>query len=425
MFIGALLDAGVDFAQFQNRLTKLNIKGFSLSKEQVIEKGLRAVRFGVNCRQESSSRNLKDIVSIIEGSDLSGSVKKRAISIFHHLAKAEAAVHNRSIGDIHFHETGAVDSIVDIVGSCIALEMAHIGQLYASPISTGMGTVECQHGTLPLPAPATLELLKGIPIRSREVEAELTTPTGAALMRCLAADFGPAPPMKIEAIGYGAGDHDLPFPNLLRVRLGELFKDNSKKEGDERESIREKESKSARERTGKSVKKNMMESNWESDWDSDLEESETLTMMECNLDDMSPEWLAYINERLYAAGALDVWTTSAYMKKGRLGYLLHLLAKPSQEKLLSEILFTESSSLGVRFQRVKRKKLERRFLKISLTEGDVQIKISYRNGRVVHLAPEYEDCRKLALKNNRPLKYIYELAMRAARRAVIKNDETI
>ncbi len=315
-------------------------------------------------------RNFNDIKTIIENSDLSANIKEKAVGVFRMLGLAEAKVHGKSLEEVHFHEVGAIDTIIDIVGSCLALEYLGIEDIYVSEIKTGFGFVQCAHGLMPVPAPATAELLaQGLAFAKGNIERELTTPTGAALMAALAKTSVDMPKgFIIEKVGYGAGTRNLEIPNVLRVSLGTL----------------------------------------------DDENNCGLTVAESNIDDMSSEVWPYVQEKLLAAGALDAWVTPIIMKKGRPAQMLSVLMKPEDLPQLEKIILTETTTLGVRYYDVARHCCERYFIDITLPQGTVKVKYSKAGGQILNIAPEFEDCRKLAEKTGVPLKKIMQLAAAAA-----------
>ncbi len=321
-------------------------------------------------------RNLTDINTIIDTSSLSVNVKEKSKNIFLNLAKAEAKIHGTDIDKIHFHEVGAVDAIVDIVGSVIGMELLGIKRVFASRIHTGTGFVQCQHGKMPLPAPATMELLSGVPIYSTGIKSELVTPTGAAIITTLAESFAPRPDMEIKVTGYGAGSRDLEIPNLLRVNTGRFNLVKSEQGG---------------------VKKKYNE--------------DSLTILETNIDDMNPEYYQHIIEKLLASGALDVYLTPIQMKKNRpavkLSVLIDSKAPGVLEKSLN-IIFMESSSLGIRiFENITRVSLDRKVLKVQTPWGEVRIKKAFLEGKLIKSTPEYEDCKQISDKQEIPLIDIY------------------
>jgi uncharacterized protein (TIGR00299 family) protein len=373
MILGALIDAGADLHKLESELGKLKISGFTLKAEKTTRRGLSGTRFLVDQDHSHTERHLTDIERILDNSSLADDIKARAKSIFRDLARVEAKIHNTNPGDIHFHEIGGLDSIVDVVGSLIVMKMLGIETMYASRIPVGTGFVECDHGVLPLPAPATLELLKGIPIYASSVEKELVTPTGIAILKHLVQSFGTIPEMKIECIGYGAGSRDLKIPNLLRVWIGET-----------------------------AVKQ-------------EYEEDEII-LMETNIDNMNPEILGYTSERLLERGALDVFMTPIFMKKNRPGTMLSILITPDKLDETISIIFAETHSLGIRFQRLERRKLPRELITVETSFGPVRVKVSHIDSEKRIISPEYEDCREIAVRKAIPLRKVYEEAQAAAER---------
>ncbi len=374
MILGALVDAGLDLDVLKSELSKLNLTGYEIKADKVVKKGITGTRVEVTVTGEQKHRHLGDILRIIEESGLKPDIKNISKKIFTNLAAAEAKIHNTDIKKVHFHEVGAVDSIVDIVGTVIGLKELGIENVYASKVHTGSGFVDCQHGRMPVPAPATAELLKEIPVYSLGIESELTTPTGAAVLKSLALDFGAMPAMRISAVGYGAGSKEFEeLPNLLRVYLGEVNLDRY--------------------------------------------ENDEVALIETNLDDMNPEFFEYVTERLMAEGALDVYTVPIIMKKSRPGAILNVLCEPGKTDELLPIIFAETTTLGVRLHRVERRKLARKIIKVETKYGMVRVKIGQTLGEgplIRNITPEYEDCKKIARENNVPLKNVFDEIKRAA-----------
>ncbi len=357
MTVGALIDAGAGAIQLVQALEELGM-GARFEVEKIKRCGIAASKFRVLGGDARGHRHLKDILEIIAQSGLSERAKRNASAVFQRLGEAEAKVHDIALDKVHFHEVGAVDSICDIVGACVGLDLLDIGAVYSSAVNVGSGTVKTEHGVLPVPAPATSELLTGKPIYARGPTLELTTPTGAAIATTLAVGFGALPPMRVMATGYGAGDYDFPeHANVLRVLIGET---------------------------------------------SGAEESTTVTVLEANIDDSSPQVLGYAMERLLESGALDVTLTPMLMKKNRPGTLLRVIARPQDSETLAQIIFAETSTLGLRLYPVERRVKERHSVEIATPHGTVRMKIA-ENGS---FAPEYEDCRKLARESGVPLKQI-------------------
>jgi pyridinium-3,5-bisthiocarboxylic acid mononucleotide nickel chelatase len=392
MFLGALLDAGVPFSLFEKTVADLNIGAalelsrvdrgeISASKLDVLvngEKDMPRDEFWAHRRHEHApshqdARNLGEILSIIAAAGISDGAKQTASEIFHALGAAEAKIHNINIPEVHFHEVGAADAIVDIVCAAVGAEALAVDQFISSPLNVGSGSVPCAHGVLPVPAPATLELLQGAPIYSGDIEKELVTPTGAAIVKVLVSSFGPRPVMTCEKIGYGAGARNLPgHANVLRITLGEK-QASSAFPGNEEE----------------------------------------IAILETNLDDLNPQLIGYILDRALAEGALDVFTTAVQMKKSRTGTVITLLARPEDEERLLALLFRESSTLGVRTRHEMRHVLPRRHEAVLTPWGEVRMKVASVNGTVSQYAPEYEDCRRLAMEHHLPLKTVMQEAIRA------------
>ncbi len=376
MIIGALIDAGLDLHQLNEELKKLKMGGYTLNAKKTTRRGIAGTRFSVDADNDHVERHLKDIEKILDHSDLGDDIKDRSKAIFRELADVEAKIHNCSPGEIHFHEIGAMDSIIDTVGSLIGLKLLGIETVYASRIPVGTGFVECDHGTLPLPAPASLELLKGIPIYASGIEKEIVTPTGIVILKHMAKSFGFIPAMRIHQIGYGAGGRDLKIPNLLRVWIGES---EEKREYEEDEVI----------------------------------------LIETNIDDMNPEFFGYTSEKLFEKGALDVFTTPIFMKKNRPGTLLSVLISSDKLDEMLSIIFAETTSLGIRLQRLERRKLPRELLTVETPFGSVRVKVIRVGEEIRNISPEYEDCKEIAAKQGVPLRKVYEDAEAAAKKLLI------
>jgi pyridinium-3,5-bisthiocarboxylic acid mononucleotide nickel chelatase len=372
MTVGALIDAGADFAEMRAQLARLNVPGYELTIEKVMKQGIAGTKFHVHVHDPGTHhRRLSDIAAILRSSGLEPVIQERTLTIFTRLATAEATIHHTTIEEVHFHEVGAIDSIVDITGAVIGLHLLGVQRVLASAVNVGSGFIRAAHGVLPVPGPATAELLKGIPTYARGADGELTTPTGAALLATLAENFGLLPDMRAECIGYGAGMKDLAqAPNLLRVFVGE---DNSRGDGD------------------------------------------MITVLEANLDDMNPEWFEYAQEQLFAHGALDVFYTPIFMKKNRPATKLTLLCETGQVDRMVDILFHNTSTFGVRTYEVRRQKLHRSSQLVETPYGPVSVKIGQWRGQVVQVSPEYESCRRVARRCNVPLKDVYQAAEARAR----------
>ena len=370
MTLGALVDAGCSLDVLREKLQGLPVPGWEISSEKVWKNGMAATHVIVKTRDTQTHRSLMTIVGILEKSNLDQRVKERATAIFRKLGEAEAAVHDVPLEKIHFHEVGAVDAIVDIVGSCIGFEELGFEKFACSALNVGGGTAKMAHGVLPVPAPATARLLMGKPTYSNGLQKELVTPTGAAIVSTLCYTFGPQPAMSVSAIGYGAGTTDLETqPNVLRIMVGELAE------------------KSADTHSG------------------------TIRVLEANLDDMNPQIFGYLLEKALATGALDVFATPVQMKKSRPGTLITILCKPEDENKFQEMLFAETTTLGVRSHLVERHALPREFVTVATRFGEVRVKLSRDAGRIQHASPEFDDCRKLAEEKNVPLHEVMEQAM--------------
>jgi uncharacterized protein (TIGR00299 family) protein len=370
MTLGALVDAGCSVDVLRGKLQGLQVPGWELFAHKVWKNGMAATHVRVKTEDTQTHRSLATILEILEKSKLDDRVKERAGAIFSKLGQAEAAVHGVPVEKIHFHEVGAVDAIVDIVGACIGFEELGFEWFACSPLNVGGGTARMAHGILPVPAPATARLLMGKPTYSNGVQKELVTPTGAAIVATLCELFGPQPAMKISAIGYGAGTADLEGqPNVLRIMVGEVSDEAVDGHGG------------------------------------------TIRVLEANLDDMNPQIFGYLLERALAAGALDVFATAVLMKKSRPGTLVTILCKPEDEGKFQDMLFAETTTLGVRSHLVERRALPREIVKVVTRFGEVRLKISRADGRMRHASPEFDDCRRLAEEKNVPLQEVMEQAM--------------
>jgi uncharacterized protein (TIGR00299 family) protein len=369
MILGALVGAGADPRALVERLERLDVSNFEVRFSTVDRSGISATRAEVSTDDEQHHRHLSTILKIIERSRLSGQVKQRAARIFTRLAEAEARVHGIPVEKVHFHEVGAMDAIVDVVGACVGFELLGVERFVSSPLHVGSGSVEMAHGLFPVPPPAVAELLRDAPTYATYVRGELVTPTGAAIIGTLAESYGPLPPMRVQATGYGAGSREYErFPNVLRVMIGEA-------EGDA--------------------------------------QSERLLVIETNLDDVSPQIVGHVMERAFARGALDCWFTPVQMKKNRPGVLVSILCRPRERDALTQLLFDETTTLGVRSYEVERRALAREIVRVETRFGPVAVKIARRDGRVTNVTPEYDDCRAAAERHGAPLRDV-ESAARAA-----------
>jgi len=343
---------------------------------KIVKKGISATQFKVKIKEEGVERRFKDILTILEKSKLNEEIKEQTKKIFFNIAQAESKIHRKDIDKIHFHEIGGLDSIIDIASAVIGMKALGIEEIYSSALPTGKGFVKCAHGVIPVPAPATLELLKNIPTYSGGIESEMITPTGAAIIGTLAKSFGERPLMKIERTGYGAGEKEFIIPNLLRVSIGEkILKDESLKD----------------------------------DYVSD-----EAMLIETNIDDMNPEFYDYIMDKLFVQGALDVFSTPIQMKKNRSAHMLSIIFYKQNLKEILEVLFSESTTLGVRLREIKRLRLDQQNFIAETKYGKVKIKVAMFKGEIKNIAPEYEDCKKVAKQHQVPLKKVYEEAKKIA-----------
>ena len=370
MALRALLDCGITPDTLRGELAKLNLGGYRQEITETNKAGLRGMSVEVRMEEHQPHRHLTDIETIIHAGALAERVRERSLRTFRALAEAESKVHGEPVEKIHFHEVGAVDAIMDIVGTAICLELLGVEKVYSSPLHIGAGTVQSAHGLLPVPAPATAELLRGVPVYGRDVDAELVTPTGAALLAGLAADFGGAPPMRVERVGYGAGTRDLPWANLLRVTVGSA---------------------------------------------EDAPAVERVLVVEANIDDMNPQWYEHVLERLFDAGALDVYLTPIQMKRNRPAVTLGMLVDESKLDGALGALFSETTTIGVRMHPVERRKLEREDRTVETAYGPVKVKIARWEKQVMNAAPEYRDCLRLAEEKRIPLKEVWQAALAASR----------
>jgi pyridinium-3,5-bisthiocarboxylic acid mononucleotide nickel chelatase len=411
MFLGALVDAGVPSALLEETVTSLNL-GARLAISRLSRAGISATKVDVySCgekdlpreqyweqrnerdqasahkhepvqllehnyavqettpREHQRQRGLKEIRGIISKAPISDFARSTAVRIFEALGEAEAKIHNCSLEEVHFHEVGAIDAMVDIVCASAGVESLHVDEIVCSPLNVGAGTVKCAHGSFPIPAPATLELLKDAPIYSTGVQAELVTPTGAAIIKTLAKRFAPFPEMKVHEIGYGAGTREFSdHPNVLRLTIGEIQS-------------------------------------------SSRVTAETVSILEANIDDLNPQIFGYVLDRLFEEGALDAFAIPVQMKKNRPGMLLTVLCKSEDVNKLSGVIFRETTTLGVRQREERRQVLARKFVNVTTRWGMVRIKVGSMNGSPTNYAPEYEDCRRIATEQHVPLKTVMQEAI--------------
>jgi pyridinium-3,5-bisthiocarboxylic acid mononucleotide nickel chelatase len=380
MVLGALLDLGLDLETLQQQLRALPLQGYRLSSRTCSKAGIRAIKFDVNDLSGSeevaavrhSHTSYREIRNMIQSSQLSAWVKGKSLEAFRRLAEAEAKIHDRVLEEVEFHEVGAIDSIVDIVGCMIGLERFLPAVFLSAPVNVGQGTLRCQHGIYPAPGPATEELLKGIPTYSDTISGELTTPTGATLLATMVERFGPRPLMRVEGTGYGAGSRDLAgVANVLRVSVGEVRMDQP---------------------------------------DSGREQ---VAVIEATIDDMNPQIYGYFQERAFEQGALDVYATPVQMKKNRPAMELTVVCAPEGIDRLSRLIFAETTTIGIRYTIAERKTLQREYVEVQTEYGAITIKVSSLDGRRMNFVPEYEDCRRLAVDNGVALKEIQAAAVRA------------
>lgn len=404
MTIGALLDLGINQQRFLEELSKLKLEGYTLHIYKAQKQGITGTKFDVLLEQADHDhhdhhhhetnhhdhhhdhdhhdhhhaeadpghqeaadhhhhRNILDIYGIIDGSQLKERVKTLSKEMFRHVAEAEAKIHGKALEEVHFHEVGAIDSIVDIVGAAIAIDLLEIDEIISTPVHTGTGFVKCAHGKMPVPAPATLEILKGLPLYSTGIRSELVTPTGAAILKTLVHDFGPRPEMIVEKIGYGLGTKDLEIANVLRMSMG---------------------------------KKKQAADHW---------------VLECNIDDMNPEWYESVMGHLFEKGALDVYMVPMHMKKNRPATLLSLICKAEHIPALSEILLTETTTFGLRKYPVEREILDRQFIQLDTAYGPITLKLGIYQDKIIKAAPEYEDCKRASQQHGVSLMTVYQQAM--------------
>ena len=369
MILGALIDAGLSPRLLRQELKKLNLSKVQLTVRKVLKGGISATRVVVEGNEKRSHRNLKEMVRIIDRSGLDAEVKSLSKRIFGKIASTEAGIHRTPAEEVHFHEVGGLDSIVDICGAVWGLRRMGIEKIHVSKVNVGAGFVNCEHGVLPVPAPAALALMNGKPIYSTGVEKELLTPTGAALLSTLGTEFGSFPVMRVEKIGYGAGRDDLPHPNVLRLMIG-----------------------TAEEMRGE----------------------EKVMVVETNIDDMNPQFYDYIMERLLKMGTKEVFLTPVLMKKGRPATLLTVICSSEKLPAVTQFLLKETTTIGLRWHEDDRVKAEREIVSLKTKHGNIRFKIARWNGEVINVSPEYEDCKRKALEKGIPLKDVFEEARKAA-----------
>jgi len=375
MILGAMVAAGVDANALREQLALLHVDGFKIDFETVNRSGLSATYARVETVHEHKHRHLSHIEKIINDSGVSDAAKDLSMRIFTRLAEAEARVHNEPIEKVHFHEVGALDAIVDVVGAAICFDLLKIDRFVSSPLHVGSGMVKMEHGSFPVPPPAVTELLRGVPFYSGDIKGELLTPTGAAIITTVCKEFGPIPSITTDRTGYGAGTRQYDnFPNVLRVLIGETETEDA---------------------------------------------TERLWMIETNLDDASPQIIGYVMDRVFELGALDCYFTPVQMKKNRPGVLLSVLCRADEKEAVLKLLFEETTTLGVRSYEVERRALRRSIVQVETQYGPISVKVAHLNGRVVNEMPEFEQCRQAAIRADVPLKMVEE----AARVALAKNRD--
>jgi uncharacterized protein (TIGR00299 family) protein len=378
-------DLGVSPGWLQDELTRLPLKGFQLAVTPVVRSGISANLVKVEVHDSKKSRDFKEIKSLIETCPLSETVKSNSLNIFEKLARAEAAIHGCSPEEVHFHELGGIDAIVDIVGTALCLEKLGINKITASKLPLGSGFVDCQHGKLPIPAPATLEILENIPIYGTEAMNELVTPTGAAIIACLADSFGPLPEMSLKKTGYGAGQRELQDrPNLLRIISGTPVGP----EIDLKDSL----------------------------------QTDQIIILETCIDDMNPELFGFLMERIFEDGALDVYWIPVHMKKNRPGTMVQVLCKEDRKDNLIRRLFAETTSLGIRYYHAHRQLLARDELTVTTSFGEIRVKRIKDQLGSMRLIPEYEACKEIALQRKIPLRVVYDTIAKEAAESELSDE---
>ena len=366
MIVGALVDAGIDYRAFEAELSKLKLAGFQVTCRKLKKNHIAATKFDLVDNGKQTCRTIHDLNQIIDHSDFPDPLKQRARQIFSRIAEAEATIHNQPVEAVHFHEIGAVDTVVDVIGSLVALRLLDITSVRSSRINVGSGFIQSAHGKFPVPAPATVELLKGVPIYSTNVASELVTPTGAAIITTLGESFGEFPELVTETVGYGAGAKELEHPNVLRIFIGKEIANQKSP-------------------------------------------NELISVMVTNIDDMNPQLYEHIIDTLLKNGAVDVYLTNVMMKKSRPAVQLTVLAESTDEDRIIRLIFEETTTIGLRIRREQRKTLEREIIEKNTNYGKVRFKYSKIGGEVVNVAPEYDDCKRIAEQANIPLKRAYEL----------------
>ena len=358
--MGSLLDAGLDFNELETEINKLGLPSVEIRASKVVKQNIASTQFSVVYQEQKHHRHLKDLNALVENTTIDQDIKDKAKEVFLKIAVAEAKIHNMPLEKVHFHEIGAVDTIVDVVAALTGFKKLGIERVFCSKLNVGSGFVTFSHGKFPVPAPATAEILRGIPVYSTDSKGELVTPTGAAIITAIADSFGEMPPMKTRSIGYGSGTKDFEHPNVLRLYLGKA----------------------------------------------DSSGEEDIFVIETNIDDMNPQFYDHVIDRLYGEGALEVFITGIQMKKNRPGTKLTILTAPGNKDRLLEVIFMETTSIGVRIRRESREILEREIKTITTPYGQVKAKISYYKGKVVNSKIEYDDLKRLAMENGETIKNV-------------------
>jgi len=378
MILGALVDLGLDIEDIASTLSSLDLEEFRLETREVSSYGLRATKVDVVVPDSVLVRTFNNIRDLIENSALPQRVKATSLEIFMRLASAESVVHGKPIDQVHFHEVGAVDSIVDIVGAAYGVYALGISEVFSSPLPMGHGMIKTAHGAIPVPAPAVLEILQDTPTYGRGIPTEIVTPTGAAVIKTLATSFGVAPPMRIDRVGCGAGTKDIGVPNLLRVVTGVPL-------------------------------------------EFPAEEEELAYLVSTNIDDMNPEFYDYVIERLLDAGAHDVWLTPIQMKKTRPGTIITVLCSPGDATVLKRILLEETSTFGLRTSTVMKKAIEREIIEVETPWGKVSVKVGRESNRITNISPEFADCARIAGEQGVPIKEVFRKAQSLAQEQLDKD----
>ncbi|MBN1289253.1 MAG: nickel pincer cofactor biosynthesis protein LarC [Actinobacteria bacterium] len=377
MVLGALIDLGLDENELNIALSSIDLEEFRLDTRTVSSFGLRATKVDVVVTESTIVRTFNNIRDLIENSDLPGVVKSKSLEIFMRIARAEAVVHNKPVDQVHFHEVGAVDSIIDIAGAAFGMHYLEIDEVFSSPLPMGHGMIKSQHGSIPVPAPAVLEILEDVPTYGRGVPTEIVTPTGAAIIKSFAAGFGPSPPMILKRTGYGGGTKELGFPNMLRVILGESI-------------------------------------------DLPASGEELAYQVSTNIDDMNPEFYEYVMKKLFEKGAHDVWLTPIHMKKTRPGTVVTVLCAPRDVSKIKDILLQETSTFGLRTSMVTKKAVEREIIGVDTRWGPVGVKVGRVSNQITNVSPEFADCARIAEEEDVPIKEVFKEAQLLAQEILNK-----